>query len=171
MSKDAPGFDFITLTKSQWRWLKTIERDHGIPWYIYISSLIKADMEGRLVSKPKRKKPITKGRLEEILEKIDVLLNRPAPRYIAPPKEGQANFDAVFDEEVQVKPSRFVETTVDPNKLANGASARDLRSTFMDELHEVLGLEPLEQKRKAMIEFGSHIQVTGAPDPPKVIEK
>jgi len=44
LMSDEPGFDFIKLTRPQWRHLARVQRKHGIPWHSYIQILIQRDM-------------------------------------------------------------------------------------------------------------------------------
>jgi len=190
---DNPGFDFITLTKAQWTHLKLIERDHGIPWYIYIRDLIKADMEGRLLhpaARERRKKlrPDKEvKRLEVLVTKIERLLLNPQKMISSwiptPPASG--DFSGIIEgkEASLVKPSDLAmepftpvdpdraflfddEEDKDPNVLADGTHVSEVSSGLMDELREKLGLPPLERKRKANIKFPTHVQVVNAPPPP-----
>ena len=192
---DNPGFDFITLTKAQWTHLKLIERDHGIPWYIYIRDLIKADMEGRLLhpaARERRKKlrPDKEvKRLEVLVDKIERLLMNPREmiKSWVPTPPASGDFSGIIEGKSAslVKPSDLAtepfapvdpnrafsfesDEKKDPNILADGTHVSQISSGLMDELRDKLGLPPLERKKKAPIQFPSHVQVVDAPPPPPV---
>jgi len=171
MPTQNPGFDFITLTKAQWAHLKLIEREHGIPWYIYIRDLIKADMEGRLLHpgvrerRVKLKPSYEPKKLELLIEKMEKLLTQPRQMISwipppPPPKSG--NFSGIIEGEAArlVRPSQVDEDIrYDPNLLSDGSSTTEHRKDLIDELREKIGLPPLERKKSAAIQFPSHIQI------------
>ena len=146
--ESTPGYDLLTLTKSQWRHLKVIERDHGIPWFVQIRDLVKKDMKG-------------KGEITELVERLERLLVRleKGELVAAPEKEPS------FDEEEPIKPSDI--KRVDPNVLADGTHASDLKGGVMAELRQALGLPPIEEARKAKVRSLPRplMQILDAPDP------
>lgn len=145
--EDAPGYDLLTLTKAQWQHLKRIERDHGIPWFVQIRNLVKADMEGS------NKHLVT--RLEKLLVRLE------KGKFVA-----ESEKEPEFDEEESIKPSEI--KLVDPNILADGTHAGDLKGGMMAELRQALGLPPIEEARKAKLRRvqPSLMQILDAPDSP-----
>lgn len=162
---DTSGFDFLKLSKAQWAHLKLIEREHGIPWYIYIRDLIKADMEGRLLSpnvrerRKKLKADITPDRLENVLKKIEEIFNRPqqvvytAPGAPQPPPNIDSDTPLVKPSEGAVK---FKYTN--PSELADGSSVSSHKDELMAELRTRIGVPKVDKAVK--IEFPSHVEET-----------
>lgn len=146
--ENAPGYELLTLTKSQWRHLKQIERDHGIPWFVQLRNLVKADMKG-------------KGEITALVVRLEKLLVRlEKGKLVAEPEE-----EPEFDEEESIKPS---EIKRDPNILADGTHAGDLKGGVMAELRQALGLPPIEDSRKAKIQTLPLplMEILDASDPP-----
>jgi hypothetical protein len=176
MPDENPGFDFITLTKAQWAHLKLIERDHGIPWYIYFRDLVKRDMEGKLLypavrERRKKLKPdVSTERVEVLLNKVEELLKRPQQMVVQGPQmpaPHSGDFSGVIEAD-NIKPSDIVDTVVEynPQKLSDGSNVADIRTSIIDELREKFNLPPLERSRKAPIQFPGHVKVVDAPNPP-----
>lgn len=165
---DTPGYDFLTLTKSQWRHLRRIERDHGIPWSAQIRKLVKDDMDGKGIPSSGKvpKTTLTEERVINAVKRIEAIflkLETGKIRLPAAPQSG--DFTAVFDEEPMLKPSELEEVKIDPNLLSDGSTTGAIKTDLMTELRVKLKLPPLERKAKPDIQFGSHIQVVDAPPP------
>lgn len=163
---DEPGFDFIKLTRPQWRHLAGVQREHGIPWHNYIQILIQRDMSRTLAGEEIRpapmegKDPLTADGIAKLVEKITELINRPVqaiPTYYPTITEGAA-LNIVEDE--HIKPSKF--KPVKP-------FAAGTRMTLMEELHEKLGLPP-PKERKIEIQISEYVTIE-APNPPKKEEE
>lgn len=165
---EAPGYDFLTLTKSQWRHLRRVERDHGIPWSVQIRNLVKADMDGKGIPSSGKMPSvtITEKRISEAVGRIEAIFNKLQKFKFAPANAQAGNFSAVFDEDESVKPSELEGVIIDPNLLSDGSTTGEIRQTFVQELRAKLGLPPLGEKRKAAIQFGSHVKIVDAPPPP-----
>jgi len=157
-----PGFDFIRLTKPQWRYLKEVEKKHGIPWHIYIRDLIKLDMEGG----NKGGSTVLSIDLENIIGRLESFLERPkdfVPSWQPEkPKPGSADFSGILDEDL-VKPSALKKTVVLPPPHSPTGEVIGQRVSLMVELRQVLGLPELDTKRKLMM---SRPIVTGMLSPP-----
>jgi len=166
---NTPGYDFLTLTKSQWRHLRRIERDHGIPWSAQIRKLVKDDMDGKGIPSSGKvpRASFTEKRVFEAVKRIEAIflkLETGKIRLPAAPQSG--DFSGAFEESEQVKPSELKEVIIDPNLLSDGSTTGGVKNDLMTELRAKLGLPPLERKAKANIQFGSHIQIVDAPSPP-----
>ena len=165
-ANDTPGYDFLTLTKPQWRHLRRIERDHGIPWSAQIRKLVKDDMDGKGIPSSGKipKASFVEKRVMDAVERIELIfakLEAGKIRLPAIPQSG--DFEAVFDEDEQLKPSDLEKVVIDPNLLSDGSTTGDIKGDLMTELRAKMNLPPLERKAKPIIQFGSHIQVIDAP--------
>lgn len=166
------GFDFLKLTKSQWVHLRKIEREHGIPWHIYIRDLIKADMEGRLLSpdvrerRVKLKADITPARLEKTLAKIEEILKRPQQViYASAPQMPGAPPPPNIDSETSlIKPSDVAAVKYkDPNELADGTRVGSLRESLLAEVRAKIGAP--EPSSKINIQFSDHLDIIPETNP------
>jgi len=169
-----PGFDFIRLTRSQWKHLLRIQRDHGILWHQYIKILIQQDMDNS--SKPKTpmadKEPITPEKVDRLINKIEELLSRPMTAMPTWMPKGNSKFEDILRGEVvtepSFKPSKMSKAKVNPNVLSDGTSVQspEFRKAFLHELKEALGI-PLEDnnKNKPEIKFSNHVRLNPPPPP------
>lgn len=159
-----PGFDFIRLTKPQWRYLKDVEKKHGIPWHIYIRDLIKLDMEGGNKGAP----TVLSIDLENVIGKLESFLQNPGefvPSWQPEkPKPGSADFSSILEED-HIKPSA-VKNAVEvlpPEPSFQPGELFGQKVSLMVELRQVLGLPELDSKRKLMM---SRPVVSGRLSPP-----
>ena len=167
--KSVGGFDFLKLTKSQWAHLKLIEREHGIPWHIYIRDLIKADMEGRLISpdvrerRKKLKPDITPDSLKKTLARIEGILNRPQQVVYAqgPPIPGAPPPPPNIDSSTpNIKPSDAASMDYkNPNELSDGSTVASHRESFMAELKARINAP--DSTSKIDIQFSDHVTTEG----------
>ena len=167
------GYEFLKLTKPQWKHLMRIQRRHGIPWHVYIKDLIKADMEGRLIAvKKKKSKEVAVADVKKLYEKMEEVLSRLSEKQIPvylpqappPPPTFEGILRGEIVEENAFKPSKMKK--VDPNRLSDGSSLGDIRTDFMTELRGALGLPPIEEertkKKAAAIQLSSNVAVKDA---------
>ena len=164
-----PGFDFINLTRPQWRHLAKVQKKHGIAWHQYIKILIQRDMAKEItgeeevrISPMEGKAPITSDAVNNLITKINELLERPVqaiPTYYtqmpgAPPPN--------IVEESGLKPSDLKKEFKPVKAYAPGT-----RMSIMEELHQKFNLPPPGKKVK--IEFFESITFSGEDEKKEVI--